>query len=218
MKKVISLILPLIISLSVFSQVNEESFTDNRDGNVYSYKTIGKHKWMLENLRYLPEVSPAEEGYIYEIFYYVYEFNGHDVDSAKATDNYSNYGVLYNWLAAKKACPFGWRLPSEKDWNELEAALDNTQLGSFLAGKSELWLDGSLKKSESWGESGFDAMPAGYRDGNGFFSESGKMAYFWTSKQIKQTYAFYRYIDYTETYLGHDHGLWENAYSIRCVK
>lgn len=203
---------------AIAQNVINETFVDKRDQNTYNIITIGNQKWMAENLRYLPEVSPADQGYIYEIHYYVYGYDGTDIDSAKATANYSEYGVLYNWLAAKKACPLGWRLPSEKDWAELETELNNAQVGSYMASKSDLWEDGKMKKAECWGGSEFNAMPAGYRDGNGFFSESGKMAYFWTSKQIKQSYAYYRYIESGETYLGHEHGSWENGYSIRCIK
>lgn len=218
MSKFILTILILFFSLSIFAQSDTETFTDKRDGNTYNIISIGKQKWMGENLRYLPDISPAEEGYLYEIHYYVYGYNGTDIDSAKASANYSEYGVLYNFLAAKKACPFGWRLPSEKDWKELETVLNNSQTGSYMASKSDLWDDGKMKKAACWGESKFNAMPAGYRDGNGFFAECRKTAYFWTSKQEKQTYAFYRYIENDETYLGHEHGGWDDAYSIRCVK
>lgn len=218
MSKFLLTILALFFSMSTFAQSDEETFTDKRDGNTYNIITIGNLKWMAENLRYLPEVSPAEEGYIYEIHYYVNGYNGTDIDSAKASANYSEYGVLYNFLAAKKACPLGWRLPSEKDWDELETVLNNDQIGSYLASKSDSWVDGKMKKAECWGGSKFNALPAGYRDGNGFFTEFGRTTYFWTSKQEKQTYAFYRYIDSDETFLGHEHGGWENAYSIRCVK
>ena len=206
------------ISAVCFSQNEKTILIDNRDGNRYSVLTIGKQKWMGENLRYLPEVFPADSGYIYDIYYYVYGYKGTNVDSAKTTENYKEYGVLYNWLAAKKACPIGWRLPTEGDWAELELYYGENQLGSALASKSEVWRDGDMKKSERWGESSFGAEPAGYRDGNGFFAEKGKVAYFWTSKQIKQTYAYYRYVESGETYFGREHGLWENAYSVRCVK
>jgi uncharacterized protein (TIGR02145 family) len=128
------------------------------------------------------------------------------------------FGVLYNWAAAKKSCPRGWHLPSENEWLELERSLGEEQLGSFLAGESEEWENGKMKKDNSYGKSEFNALPSGYRDGNGFFAEKGQVAYFWTANKFEVYYAYYRYIAADETYLGHEHGQVENGYSVRCVK
>jgi uncharacterized protein (TIGR02145 family) len=49
-----------------------------------------------------------------------YDYNGTSVTDAKATDNYKTYGVLYNWPAAKAACPPGWHLPTDAEWTALE--------------------------------------------------------------------------------------------------
>ena len=35
------------------------------------------------------------------------------VGDAKATSNYTTYGVLYNWRASLLACPSGWHLPTD---------------------------------------------------------------------------------------------------------
>jgi uncharacterized protein (TIGR02145 family) len=43
----------------------------------------------------------------------------------------STQGVLYNYMAATKACPPGWRLPMDYDWLKLE---------SFLGVEKELLL------------------------------------------------------------------------------
>lgn len=216
--KIIIILLLSFVSQFVFSQTEKDIFVDSRDGNHYKTITIGKQIWMAENLRYLPAVSPVDSGYIYELHYYVYGYNGTNVDSAKMTDGYKEYGVQYNWLAAKDACPFGWILPSESDWKQLETYLSEIDLGSALASDTSLWKAGDLSKSSRFSKTQFNALPAGYRDGNAFFSDRGKFTYFWTSKQFKQMYAYYRYIDYTETFLGHDHGSWENGYSVRCVR
>ena len=219
MKKLLLIALLLLsIAQLIFSQTGKDVFVDSRDGNEYKIITIGKQTWMAENLRYLPAVSPVDSGYIYELYYYVYGYNGSNVDSAKMTDEYKDSGVLYNWLAAKDACPFGWVLPTENDWKQLETTLSETDLGSALASNTKEWKADKMIKSGRFAETQFNGFPAGYRDGNGFFEDRGKYAYFWTSKQIKQQYAYYRYIDYTETFLGHEHGSWENGYSVRCVK
>ena len=112
---------------------------DSRDGNLYSYKTIGTQVWMTENLAYLPSVVGPGTGSNSTAYYYVYGYDGTDVDAAKATANYTTYGVLYNWTAAMNGaassssnpsgvqgvCPPGWHLPSDEEWTQLETYLAN---------------------------------------------------------------------------------------------
>ncbi|MBM4459806.1 MAG: hypothetical protein FJ011_18930 [Chloroflexi bacterium] len=95
------------------------TFTDLRDGNVYRTVRIGNQCWLAENLRYLPAVCPATSTPDGSAMYYVYDYQGDSVHEAKATANYRNYGVLYNWPAALTACPAGWHLPSDAEWSEL---------------------------------------------------------------------------------------------------
>lgn len=46
----------------------------------------------------------------------MFDYQGTDVNEAKATTNYRNYGVLYNWKAALESCPTGWHLPTDAEW------------------------------------------------------------------------------------------------------
>ncbi|HPJ60225.1 MAG TPA: FISUMP domain-containing protein, partial [Bacteroidales bacterium] len=75
------------------------SCTDD-DGKNYPVVTLGSQIWMAENLAYLPAVSPSSIGSDTEKHYYVYDYQGTNVNEAKATVNYLTYGVLYNWPAA----------------------------------------------------------------------------------------------------------------------
>ena len=96
------------------------SFTDSRDGNTYSTVQIGTQCWMAENLAYLPSVVGSGTGSETTPYYYVYGYQGTNVYDAKATSNYTTHGVLYNYPAAMSACPYGWKLPTDTEWNVLE--------------------------------------------------------------------------------------------------
>lgn len=98
-------------------------FIDSRDGNVYECVKIGNQVWMKRNLAYLPEITPEGDwGSSTEPQYAVYDYTGTSVEDAKATANYQEHGVLYNWDGAMEACPDGWRVPSDEELNELELA------------------------------------------------------------------------------------------------
>ncbi|MDA0732641.1 MAG: hypothetical protein O2837_07255, partial [Bacteroidetes bacterium] len=71
----------------------------SHDGYDYSTVLIGDQCWFAENCRYLPEVSPSNEGNTTDPYYYVYGYEGTDVAAAMSTSNYATYGVLYNWPA-----------------------------------------------------------------------------------------------------------------------
>ena len=113
----------------------EVGVTDSRDGYHYKAVRIGNTIWMAENLRYLPSVNMGADGSedAAGSYYYVFGYNGTDVNEAKATANYATYGVLYNWTAAvngsagsitspsgvQGACPKGWHVPSDLEWGQL---------------------------------------------------------------------------------------------------
>jgi hypothetical protein len=93
------------------------SFTDTRDGKVYKTVKIGNQIWMAENLNYEAEGSKC-----------------YDNNPA----NGQKYGRLYDWETAKKACPPGWHLPSDAEWQELV---------DFAGGKE---IAGKKLKAVSW--------------------------------------------------------------------
>ena len=108
-------------------KMNKDTITDPRDGNVYRTVQIGAQCWLAENLKYLPSVCPATTTPDGSAFYYVYDYQGYSVEEAKAAANFQNYGVLYNWPAARESCPPGWHLPSDVEWSELTDFLIRTQ-------------------------------------------------------------------------------------------
>ena len=96
------------------------------EGYLYSTVQIGEQCWFAENCRYLPEVSPPFQTATMEDIenvplFFVYGYEGSNLADAMSTDNYENYGVLYNWAAVMSddVCPSGWHIPSDSEFNQL---------------------------------------------------------------------------------------------------
>jgi len=200
-------------------------YTDIRSGETKVYKTvkIGDQWWFAENLAYLPEISPPLVGSATSPYYYVYGYSGTSVAEAKTTTNYGTYGVLYNWTAAKAACPPGWHLPSDADWKQLEMTLGMTQSQADLIGGRGTDQGSQMKATSGWyyngntNTSGFTALPAGarYREG---FGNITYIAHWWSSNEVDAYNAFNRDIEYHSSGIYRFSWYKEEGYSVRCVK
>lgn len=196
---------------------NPNLFTDTRDGNVYKTVRIGNQTWLAENLRYLPTVSPVNSGSYSSPYYYVYNYNGTDVTAAKATNNYRDYGVLYNWNAARIACPPGWHLPTDQEWSILETSLGG---GSVAGGKLKeagllFWNTPNLGATN---EVFFNIRPGGVRSVANYFAGVKDNGSFWTNSEESSGNSYVRVFAFdnsscSKVYYGKGHGI-----SVRCVK
>ncbi|MDR2578770.1 MAG: hypothetical protein LBC70_08205 [Chitinispirillales bacterium] len=81
------------------------------------------------------------------------------------------YGRLYSREAALNACPAGWRLPDDRDLDDLILATGGGVAGTNLKSTPPDW-DGT-------DEFGFSAMPGGIRSTN--FSDIGRRGRWWSS-------------------------------------
>ncbi len=190
---------------------------DSRDGNLYSYKTIGTQVWMTENLAYLPSVVGPGTGSNSTAYYYVYGYDGTDVATAKATSNYTTYGVLYNWPAAQSACPSGWHLPSDAEWTTFTDDLGGLSVagGKMKEAGISHW---TSPNTGATNESGFTALPGGYRYYGGTFNIIGHAGHWWSSTQSSTDNAWYRYLlyAYSGVYRGNNNK--GNGFSVRCLR
>ncbi|MDY6333109.1 MAG: FISUMP domain-containing protein [Fibrobacter sp.] len=77
---------------------------DSRDGRSYRTVVIGSQTWMADNLIYSKDLEGVS-------YYYILDSDGtYSIDSV---------GLLYTWDAANKACPEGWHLPDNLEWETL---------------------------------------------------------------------------------------------------
>jgi uncharacterized protein (TIGR02145 family) len=225
----------------------EVRFVECQDpsGRNYPTVTINGQTWMAENLAWLPAVSPPTEGYIDQPAYYVYGNRESNPALARASENYQAYGALYNWSAARKACPTGWKLPSDADFIYLERSLgmikDEVKLNSWRTSGmvgckmketgTEHWVSGNNSPGNL---SGFSALPGGYvaiATGNPHksanagneshrinFAKLGFCSHFWTSTAVDKNWAVSRRLGCLEDGVERNPGIKSFGYSVRCVK
>jgi uncharacterized protein (TIGR02145 family) len=237
MKKTIFLFFSMFLMMACTINEDEEfvdylktsgEFIDSRDHHEYQWVKIGKQIWMAENLAYLPSVSPLINDTANLPCYYVYGYDGTDVNMAKSNLNYIKYGVLYDWSAALTACPAGWHLPSDAEWQQLEIELGMT---TYLADECVDFFDrgtdqgNQLKTASGWNNdgngtnsSGFSGLPGGYRFGNGNFCFIGKLSYCWSSTDSSEDLAWGRGLAYNSSGVCRSRYYKENGFSVRCIK
>jgi uncharacterized protein (TIGR02145 family) len=205
------------------------NFTDQRDHHVYKWVKIGNQTWMAENLAFIPTVSPPKEGSAVSPKYYVQGFEGIGVGEAKVSSLYKTYGVLYNWVAATKACPSGWHLPSDEEWKDMEKYLGMSESEADTLFRNQGTEGGMLKESGTshWSgqnagannSTGFTALPGGGRRDYGGFHDFESYAYFWSSTKIESsTFAIYRQLSYYFANIFRNYYNRSSGYSVRCVQ
>jgi uncharacterized protein (TIGR02145 family) len=199
------------------------------DGNYYSTIILGTQEWMAENLRVIhycvggiiPNVTTGPEwGTITTGAWSSFENN---------SQNELIYGKLYNGYAATGACPCGWHLPSNDEWDvlmnylggELVAGGKMKTTGTIETGTG-LW---SSQNNNATNESNFSGIPGGFRDGGlaGMYSSLHFNGYFWTSTPGDNP-AFGPSTLYYRSLAGFDGILYKSMLakrsgaSVRCVK
>ncbi len=220
---------------------NYEPRLQDIDGNLYHTIYIGSQEWMVENLR----VTRYNDGSL------IPDFDNMDQDSDITTGTYvvypysktflfdneeqvvENFGLLYNWYAvddSRGLCPAGWRIPSDKDWMQLEGYSDS----QFAPGHPE-WLKNGprgadagfhLKSDSLWRSNsanrgrnhfGFRAFPGGYFDYN-YYKEAGFFGYYWSHSAATSNDAWYRLFDAHSKPVRREAGFKQFGMSVRCMR
>lgn len=200
---------------------------DNRENEPRHYITtkVGQQIWMAENLAYLPVVNSPVENSLTDPKYYVYGYNGTDIEKAKQSENFRIYGALYNWPAAINACPEGWHLPTNDDWEELAEYISD-QNGGFVH-RDDYWINVGLylKSASRWlangngnDEFGFSGLPAGFTGVNGVFYNIEKDGYWWSASELNSSYAWYRHLVFSTTSFFRGNYTKNLGYCVRCLK
>ena len=186
----------------------KNTFKDSRNGKIYKTVIIGHQTWMAENLNF-----KTSNSWCY----------------ADSQINCEKYGRLYTMEAAKTACPPGWHLPSEEEWQVLERFLGMTeeQIDIFLMRGEGMgtklkniraW-ESNIKNESDYDTYGFNALPGGYRyflDGS--FVDKGNRGSWWSSTPEDDKYAWRRALFLNQTGIDRDVATNTNAFCVRCIK
>jgi uncharacterized protein (TIGR02145 family) len=201
------------------------------DGNNYKTVIIGTQTWMADNLKttkylngdIIGTTASATTDISLEStpkYQWAYEGNANNVDV---------YGRLYTWYAitdSRGTCPAGWHVPTDEEWTTLENYVANDGFsgreGTVLK-TVEGWLYSGLYCEAGTNEYGFDALPGGYRNTPGTFSNNGYRSFWWSTTEYDSPNfgtisAWLRSFDYGETTSVRDKDGKKNGIAVRCVK
>ena len=203
--------------ITALQEASENGFRCGDDvlheGYWYNTTSIGGQCWFSENVRYLPEVSPSVEGSDAVPHAYVYGYEGNQVDVAKYTLNYHQFGVLYNFPAVVQwdLCPNGWHVPTDEEWTAMTSSLGSEVFAGIMM---------KANFGVPWGGtnlSGFSGLPGGARSFYAYFLDAGSTGYWWSSSPYG-SYAWYRYLSVDGESVYRSSNLQRDGFSVRCVR
>jgi uncharacterized protein (TIGR02145 family) len=176
---------------------------------------IGQQTWMAENLNVdnyrngdpIPEVEDPTEWKNLTTGAWCYYGNN--------PENGKKYGKLYNWDAVndpRGLAPDGWHIPTEAEFEILEAAVYKDGNALKAIGQGSGGGDGT-------NTSGFSAQLAGFRNTVGDFYRLETNAYFWSSTLSEEDDgAFGLQLESGGTVNLNGDSATEDGFSVRCVK
>ncbi|MCL2261467.1 MAG: fibrobacter succinogenes major paralogous domain-containing protein [Fibromonadales bacterium] len=214
MKNIIMLM--ALLNIATFAQ---GTFTDSRDGKTYKTVKIGNQTWMAQNLDY-----HGEDGFLGLCY------GDEPKKKIRKLENCKKYGRLYDWNEAIKACPKGWHLPSDKEWQTLvDFAGGKDVAGKKLKAKTGWNNECKWNETDNRGrvtvidhcgsdEYGFSALPGGGGTPDGSFVAVGINGGWWSASKYYTDFAYGWYMGYGFSEVGKYNVVKSNLLSVRCVK
>lgn len=182
--------------------ITYDELVDDRDGTTYKTVIIGTQEWMAENINYVDYAHPTRKDFVY-----CYD---------NRNSNCATYGRLYE-TSEYWVCPSGWRTPSNTDWSTLiefvKSDSQSDNVGKLLKSNTSHWSE-DARGTDNYG---FSAIPGGYKSVSGGYSNIEYGAFFWSSSQ-NSNWEHYSVEFSTSDYLSEKWQIYDNAYSIRCMR
>lgn len=190
------------------------------DGNVYHTVIISTQTWMVENLKTtkyndgtaIPLVQDSAAWAKLNTPGYCWYNN--DSTAYKKT-----YGALYNWYAAGtgKLAPTGWHIPTDTEWNTLKSFLgvDSLAGGKLKETGFAHWISPNAGATN---ETGFSALPGGYRNAGGPYAGIGGYGTWWSSTESSATSSWTRNLYYYNAFVDRASPFKKYGFSVRCIR
>lgn len=206
---------PEIIDITFNPDLTYNSISDN-DGNSYKTIQIGDQVWMAENLR----TTKFNDGTdiprtIENLLWVKLESPGYCwYKNVNVT-----YGPLYNWHAVNSGilCPTGWHVPSDNEWTTLTTYLGGETVAGIKQKEAGL-ANWSSPNTGSTNESGFTALPGGYRNYSGEFGNINRGGYWWSSTEKSSSDAYFRAVNYSYSNVDRSSSNKRSGLSVRCIQ
>jgi uncharacterized protein (TIGR02145 family) len=200
------------------------------DGNTYNTVQVGTQCWTKQNLK----VTKYRDGSFISLDT-TGGVNGNGKGqtwSARTTgartayghnnNNLEVYGYLYNWYAVadnKGLCPTGWHVPADGEWTDLTSFIGGGESiagGKMKATGTTLW---NNPNTGATNESGFSALPGGYRNNLGSFDEiKSYLALFWSATEENSSVAWSRNLYNNSGIVDRGNTIKSFGASIRCLR
>lgn len=191
MKKTL-LILCLLLNINhIYAQELTGIFYDPRDEQEYEtvileFEIDGvtiSREWFTSNLNYEKEGSFCYRNY---------------------PEYCNSYGRLYAWSAAADACPTGWHMTTQEEWDMLTTAYGGVK---FAAAE--------IKEG---GDSGLEIKMAGFGEQDGSYIDIGVNGYYWNTPDPQAKTPGLITFHTGEEYLSSDQINETHRNSVRCVR
>jgi uncharacterized protein (TIGR02145 family) len=190
------------------------------DGHVYRTVKIFDQWWMAENLKVAHYRNGEAIPNVADKAAWSTLTSGAYCEYDNDSSNSSSYGYLYNWYAVndnRGVAPTGWHVPGDAEWQILVDCLGGNAVagGKMKEAGTVHWISPNTSATN---ESGFSAVPGGWRDIVGSFSDMGCRAHVWSSTENGSNNAWHYGLNYggSDVYRGDDSKL--DGFSIRCVR
>jgi uncharacterized protein (TIGR02145 family) len=193
------------------------------DGNVYKTAAIGTQVWMAENLKTtkyrngdnIGTTTPATLSIYGETTpKYQWAYDGNE-------SNVATNGRLYTWYAitdSRNVCPTGWHVPTNAEWSTLTTYLGGESIagGKLKETGTSHW---TTPNTGATNESGFTALPSGYRGSFGTYMDVRYYGYWWSSSEHFSTSAYGRFLYYiSRDVSGYNYFEKHFGFSVRCLR